>query len=236
MANLVNNASGSMFIDYLTKAYYKLDNTTDSGPSGLTLTNSGTTTFIAGKFGNCAHFVRTSSQFLYVSNSGGIDGGEITISLWFKATNNPANGTYYCLACQSNNSTKVGYFIYYYTTGTTQYLWFVRNKLGVLSQGPTATYTLTAGSWFNVVLVYESGNVRGYVNGKLIAGPTAASGNGSGTFSTNMVIGCQDNVGSAHYANGDIDEVIYQARGWGNPEIYNYYTQYKGALGSASNY
>ena len=232
---LVNHVSGSLFDETNLLAYYKLEDVNDSGLSGYTLTNVNTATFVAGKYSNCVNLVKTSSQSLSVANNGGIDGGACTISQWVNLTTQPAEGVYFCFFIQNNNTSDVGNIIYYYISGGVNTLWFLRNKSGVGSQGPTPAYTLTAGAWYNVVYVYDGTNIYGYVNGALVGGPTAATGSGTGTSGNIIAIGADANPGTWH-TNGKIDETLLFNRAWSAQEVYNYYQQYKSAMQMGSNY
>lgn len=90
------SASFSPDQSYLTNGlvgYWKLDessgNVTDYSGNGFTLTNNGTTTFVAGKFGNGSEHVPASSQ--YLSTATAINGVK-TVSFW---TNPDSNTNYY---------------------------------------------------------------------------------------------------------------------------------------------
>ena len=74
------------------QVYYKLEDLTDSSGAGMTLTNNGVVTFVAGKISNAANFVSTSSQFLsHVDATPFQMGtGSFSMSAWIKFTTNVA--------------------------------------------------------------------------------------------------------------------------------------------------
>jgi len=232
---LVNHVSGSVFDETNLAAYYKLENTTDSGPSGLTLTNSGTTTFVAGKYGNCANLVRASSQYLQVANNFGIDGGAITISLWYNPLILPGNNLYHALCTQYSAGTDSEYSIYYRNDGGVYKVWIARTRVGVVSSGPDLAYTMNVGTWYHLAITYDTSNVQGYINGVPFGPATAASGNGSTAVTDKFNIG-YNYPSYENYPDGKIDEVLIFSRAWTAQEVYNYYMQYKSALGMGSNY
>jgi hypothetical protein len=70
------------------QVYYKLEDLTDSSGNGLTLTDHGTVTFVAGKVNNCANFVKASTQYLtHVDDAHYQPGtGDWSFSMWVNYT------------------------------------------------------------------------------------------------------------------------------------------------------
>jgi len=232
---LVNHASGSVFNETNLVAYYKLSDVNDSGPSGFNLTNYGTTTFVTGKYVNCSNHVRASSQYLQVANNLGITGGACTISLWYNPLIAPGANLYHAIAIQYDTTTKTEYSIYYRDNGGTKQIWMTRTRCGVVSDGPDLPYTMAVGTWYHLCVTYNATSVQGYVNGVPFGTAVASSGNGSGTISSLFNIG-YNYPSYENYCDGKIDEVIVFSRAWTAQEVYNYYQQYKSALGMGSNY
>lgn len=78
------------------RAYYKLEDTLDSGPNGLTLTNNNAVTFVSGKVNNCANFVAASSQHLTAADNAAfqLGTGDIGMAAWVKWTNDTSPGLF----------------------------------------------------------------------------------------------------------------------------------------------
>lgn len=71
-------------------AYFKLEDETEE-VGGLDLTNQNTTTFVAGALNNCANFVGSSSQKLYVGSAPALqDPDAWSCNFWYRSAN--ANG------------------------------------------------------------------------------------------------------------------------------------------------
>ena len=68
------------------RAFWKLADTSDSGPNGFTLTNNNTVTFVAGKIGDAARFAAASSQYLSRADHASLSFGNVdfSISVWVK--------------------------------------------------------------------------------------------------------------------------------------------------------
>lgn len=185
-------------------AMYQCADVSDESDNGYTLTNNGTTTFSAAKIGNGANFGTTNStKSLSIVNNLGIDGGAITITAWVKLTTEIGADTY-GLVSQNGVSTDTNYWFAYEYNGGTRRMGFYRRKVGSASDGPTYNLTMGTSAFYHLGLTYDTTNVRGYVAGTLVAGPTAASGNGTGA-SDGFYIG-QDGYGAA--ASSITDEVI----------------------------
>lgn len=165
----------SLFTSANLVAYYRLENgalTTDS-KGAYTLTNQGGIASIAGKFGGGADPGTPNSDngCLYRTSSFPVLSGNFSVAGWF---NWQTAATAYALIgwCDAANDV----FVRFNYDGTT--LQFFRVKSGVAQQGPTYVFTPTVGRWYHIAITYDGTNVRGYVSGVLVAGPTAASGDG----------------------------------------------------------
>jgi len=221
------HSNGSWFDETNLVAYYKLEDANDSSGNGYNLTNTHSVPFVSGKFSNCASFTTGSSQSLYISNNFGILGTTATISIWYNPSTAPANGVYYSLVVQNENTNKTYNIIYYYTSGTSNIILFQRGRYNNASTEAPFQTALTIGNWYNLVYVYDGTNLNGYINGKLVAGPAAASGAGSGVATDNFVIGTNTVPGS-QFINGKIDETLVFTRAWTAGEVAKYYENSKG--------
>jgi len=230
---LISRAAGSVFNDANLRAHHLCNaNLNDDSGNSYNPNNPSTPapTFVSGgKFNNAVHFVRTSTQYNGLGSDLGISNGAVTISTWVKMTSQPGAGVVYNLLYLSSTAGgNIGYWINYTNTNTIS---FIRCKAPSTQQGPTVNLTLTNAVWFHVALTYDLTNVCGYVNGLLVAGPTAASGNGSNTsLGTGWYFSYPAVLGGSTCLNGDLDEVIVSARAWSAAEVYNYYQQWNMAI------
>lgn len=181
-----------------------------------------------GKFGQgveCA-----TNGRVYIADNLGINGSNITISVWLKATSEVLSDDYNIVAGQGDATSKVYQQIIYRNVAGTNSFLFSRNKLGVSATQASYVITLDTDKIYNVIYTYDGTNVRGYLNGSLVAGPSAASGNGTDSKSGNH---CGINIevyNSIVYNVGatTADELIIENRAWSDSEIKKYYTYTKG--------
>lgn len=203
-----------------TQGYYKLDDVNDSSGNGRNLTNNGSCGFVAGNVGNCVDLgTANTTKYLSQANTMGIDGGVITLSIILKMRTEIASSE--ARPCvQFNSNTKTGYFVRYNYNGGTRRLEFIRTKRGVAEQGPTYNIALGTANWYHIVLTYDGTNIRGYVNGSLVAGPTAASGNGSVNDAAGFWLG---GYGSGQLISAYLDEGIIENVAWDATKVAKYY-------------
>ena len=216
-------ADTSLFNDANLVAYWKLEDVNDS-KNGYNLTNNGTTPFNAAKFVNGADFgTSNTTKWLGISNALGIDGGNISVSLWWKP-GDLTSGTQQWLFSQANTTSKTAYEIRMSGTdpnsGT---LTIERRKPGVANETGNYRLPFVVGDWHHICLTYDGTTMKGYINGvERIS--FAASGNGSATETTQAVIGSA-NVGSANQlAQGIIDDVGVFSRALTATEVSTLYT------------
>jgi hypothetical protein len=164
-------------------AYYKLDessgNATDS-VGGFTLTNNNTVAYSTGKINNGADGgSANTNKYLSVANDLGVAGGNCSISFWVKNNTEVGAGGDYSFVHQGDLGTFVNNTVWYEYNGGTRRLNFYRQRQNV--GGSSAYYTVTLGTsnFTHIVYTYDGTDIRGYVDGSLVAGPTAASGSGS---------------------------------------------------------
>lgn len=209
------------------QAYYRFNTsalTTDSSSKGITLTNNNTVgETSSGKFGYGADFGSSNTNKSFTATSTlGIDGGAISISLWVKLSSELSAGVQrYTFAWQGNDTSKVAYSIlYFYNSGTPQLL-FYRSRPGVTTAQADYTVTLGTSDWRHIVLTYDTTNLKGYVDGQLVAGPTAASGNGSSTASPGLGIGASK--AGADFCSTLMDDVAIFDRALTADEVLSLY-------------
>ncbi len=181
------------------------------------LTDTNTVGQGTGKVGNCADFGATNTnKKLEVASNLGVDGGAISIAAWINVTTEPNESLMRPVYTRSNNN-DVAYYLDYREFGGTYSLLFGRDPLGGGGTEITYNVQLTAGTWYFAVLTYDTTNLRGYLNNVLRAGPTACSGNGTGSNADAFTIG--SGPYNDHYWKGMIDEVGAWSRAINTTEI-----------------
>lgn len=183
MSQLLNT---SLFSNANLAAYYRCEAsalTTDSKGS-FTLTNQGAIAEIVGMHGGAADpgAPNADNGCLYRTASIPALTGNFSVTGKFNWQTAGANEPLFGW-CDTTNDV----FIRCNYDGTK--LLFYRVKSGVAQEGPTYTFTPTLGSWYQVGITYDGTNVRGYVNGVLVGGPTAASGSGSVNVTSGIGLG-----------------------------------------------
>lgn len=207
-------------------AYYKLEDVNDYY-GAFTLTNTNTVAFNAGKISNAANFgSANTNKNLTTTNTLGINGGAISLACWVNITTAPASGNFATIVQQDNNSSIVQYDFYYQNNAGTLRLDFWRYKVANGLEGPSYNVTLTPGTWYHLVFTYDGTNIRGYVNGSLVAGPTTASGTGSGSLIDGFRIG--STIDDALYLSGLVDECGVWTKALSTTEITDLYNSGSG--------
>lgn len=211
-------------------AYYKLENTADSKGT-YTLSNVGTTTFVAAKFDNGIELgTANTSKYMRVSSAMGISSGAISVSMWVKINTEPATNTIYNLFSRGETATDVRHWIRYSDSAGVKNIQFNRQRENVANDAFTYNVTLGTTDWKHFVLTYDGTNVKGYLNGAYL-NSVASSGNGStGVFADNTTIGAgeitQGNSNPTLYSNAVIDDVAIFNRALTDAEVYQIYTSF----------
>jgi len=241
---LTNHPAGSLFNTDGLRCLYHLEDVQDSSGNGYTLTAAGwkprvgpdpATIVSGGVYGKCGNIVRsTSNQCFHRPDRVGIEGGAITIAAWAQFSGTAAEGSLYTIAAQHDDTVSyVSYRLKYAKTGGSTYLKGSRVRNQIESVDLWAAATLPSGTWHHVVYTYDTVNQWLYIDGQLIGGPMATSGNGQTIFNDVIIIGMvDDNLLGADCWNGKIDEVLVFNRAWSTQEVYNYYHRYSSALHS----
>lgn len=190
-----------------TAALYHLSSTTDAGGNNYHLTNNGTVTFVAGKFGNCADLgTSNSSKSLTVASALGITTGAMSMSGWFKVRTEIGSSVYelfhHSYSTGGGNDDLDNRLYYDYNSGTRR-LVFRRYT----NAAADANYTITLGTslWYHLAYVFTGSAVNGYVNGNLVATVAAAGVTYNDSTGNGFRIGMYE--GGFNYASVMVDEV-----------------------------
>ena len=214
-------------------AYYKSEDVNDSKNS-FNLTNSNVVAFNAAKFNNGADFgASNNSKSLYITNTLGITGGSISISTWIKLQTE-IGSSIYSLVAQEDVSSRVSNLLCYDYNGGTRRINFWRVRQGVAIDGGAYNITLGTSSWYHIVYTYDGSNIMGYVNGSLVFGPSASSGNGTSGGVTVFSMG-SNYAGATWYSSHISDDTAIFSRALTPTEISNLYNTNIKKYGGVSN-
>jgi len=215
-------ASTPLFSDSNLQAYWKLENVNDSGPNAYTLTNVNSVAFNAGKFNNGGDSgASNSTKLLNVASNVGIDGGAVTMNLWFNSYATTFTGDHPALFCTFYYGGKaIDYRIGINTTG----IFAARLKSAVAWQETAAT-AISASTWYMATLTYDTTNLKLYLNG-VLKDSIAASGDGiitgGYTTGTSFLSGALDPT--RIYTSAIVDDASIFSRALTAQEISNLYS------------
>lgn len=136
----------------------------------------------------------------------GITGGAISLEAWIKVESLPTSTNRMHVVHHGDAGTDVEEWIQLFNDSGTQKILFTRLRQNTVQDDASYTVTLSLGVWYHVALTYDATNVRGYLNGELVAGPTASSGNGASAGVTGFWVG-YNGPSSDRYFDGLVDEV-----------------------------
>lgn len=211
-------AAWSSSLDFGLLHYYRLDNLTDSVGSD-DLTNNNAVTFPPGLVGNASFGqVPNADQDLTVNSDWDIDGGTMTFNVWVNSTSAPVANDGIMGTC--SGVTNVCYYIFYKTSPNA--IFFNRHRVGTADGDIAFSVTLPENTSYQMITgTYDGSDMRLYLNGTLVAGPTSYSGTGTGAATTSIIM---DNLQTAgQNFNGHIDEVSVYNRSLTQAEITELY-------------
>ena len=187
-----------------TALYQLNDNATDTCLN-YNLTEVGTPTYVAGKFGKAISFNGTSQGT--TSTSALVSSPAMTISFWYNGNGIAAISTQYIIGAGINSSCQ-GPSVGYYNGGFFGIIIDSGNNVGSAT-GPT---TVSTSSWNNVVFTWDGTTTANackiYLNGALDVEFTSTSSASSIGAYTPFGIGQTGaSVGTASYAEGLVDQV-----------------------------
>lgn len=179
MAEIINLP---IFTDVNLQGYYRLEsNLNDSSSKGRTLTAVNALNYIDFKYGKGYTQNNNKINYLKINNTMGITGGAMSMGCWFMDVATETSGVDHGIICQADATTSKTRFG---IKKTNSYLNFSRDGFG--GGGTTGIINLNWATYISttrktlLVLTYDGSNLRAYVDGLPVGGPTAASGNGAG--------------------------------------------------------
>lgn len=157
--------------------YYTLEDV-NADKNANNLTNNNTVAFNPGRFTNAADAgASNTNKSLTIASKLGYGGGAYSILFWFKQHAEVTTDNHTLIDVEDDTSDSL-LFVRYSYNGGNPVLFFTRDKSGVAAEGPS--YSTALGTdWHGIALTYDGTSIRGYLDGVLVAGPTAASGNGT---------------------------------------------------------
>ena len=151
----------------------------------------------------------TTKYLSHASAVGTTVGGNVTIEAWVNVTTLPTSPQQDTIVRIQPGATSpyVDYGILYWNNGGTPTLRFSRGRMCVANAFTDVAQTLTIGTWFHVAMTYDGTSIRGYVNGTLVVGPTAQSGDGASCGADSFNIGADAGGGADTFLRGLVDDV-----------------------------
>jgi len=189
-------------------SYWKLDESSGNAADSVgsnTLTNNNSTAYATGKINNGADFENSSSQYLSIADGtqSGLDiTGDLSISFWWKPESHTGFTWLVSKYLIAGNQRSYGV---YYDTGNT--LYFVFSNNGTATSGAGYSFTPSDGTWYHIVIAYNSSGVQTiYVNGSSI-GTTSSLATSIFNSSADFWVGGGNN-------DPDVDGVIDEVGIW----------------------
>lgn len=200
-------------------------NSTDSSGNANNGTDTAITYSLAnGKFGQGAGFNGSTSKIVLPNSADFKQTGDFTVNLWFKG------------ATTSNVLFSSCDLFSAYVKGLVLYI--SANKLrGITGNGVTQTVltggtTVTDNTWRMGTLVKTGTTLKLYVNGSSDVADATSIVEPTYNSTNYPRLGIATDTGTDYYPfNGNLDEVIFEARAWSASQIKKYYTYTKGRFG-----
>ena len=196
---IVNSGSSNPLNTNLFAAYKAESNANDSLAT-YNGTAVGGLTYTTGKSGNAFTFNGTNAYVSLPNNSFNLT-GDFSISTWINTSTVTGNQMIFS-NLMYNGGARKGFYLF--LVGSTIEAWLVNQPSS--SQLIATTSVISINTWYNIVLVRESGVVKIYLNGTLLITDTNAIS--LSYVTTTPSIGAYTNgVSISSYFNGKIDEL-----------------------------
>lgn len=214
-----------------TKAYWKLEGTSDSSGNSKTLTNNNSVSFSQGRFLNAADFgSANTTKYLDIADNLGLgtyNADTWTVSEWLNLTTAPSGTEQQCIFGVNNNSKAQINCTYDANSGTPRFSLTVYN--GTTAASANVTKTLSTGAWHNIVLVKNGTTFLVYYDGALAGSNSYSISDGSPGRANQVALG-RNVFDSANFYKGLIDEVIVETGVWTAKTVRMYYQHARGIL------
>jgi hypothetical protein len=158
------------------RGLWNLSDLTDASGNGRALTNKGTVTFSPGVNGavtTAAQFTGSTSQALYIADTGAADPFRITTGSWGCWFRTARRGTLQDLVTKESSTNQRVFGV---TIGTANIVAVDRSVDGSIAGGASGVSDVCDDRWHHVVATYDGTVLRNYVDAVLEATSTALSG------------------------------------------------------------
>lgn len=167
--------NSSLLAEATTRAYYRLEDTSDSKAS-YTLTNSGGLSFVSAKYGNGIYLPATSGLTRTDSLGGIPDLSAWSFAFWAKLAGvDTANRKFFNIR---SNTNKIAIYMDFAYESSVHKVKFFRDRVGLGAAEASYTTELDATRFHHFAYTYDGTNLLGYIDGQQVAS-TTQSGNGT---------------------------------------------------------
>lgn len=205
-------------------AYWKLDESSGTAADSVgsnTLTNNGTTGFVAGLINNAIDLgASNTTKWMSSTSNSSISNGNYTLNVWVNVTTVPS-GQNMQLLNVGNSTNNLTYTLYYREVGAGTKLRFGRVKDGVAANELEVAKDMGTGTWHMVSMTYDGVNIEGFYD-CVSQGTLASSGNGTSGSVNGVTLGASiyDNL---QKFSGLIDEPGLWTRALSSTELCQLY-------------
>jgi hypothetical protein len=189
-------------------SFWELDDANDDVvASANDLTNNNVVTFVTGKVGNAANFVRASSQSLSDADTASLSTGDIdfTICAWARFTSHV--GLDIGLVGRWDASSQQEYFLGL-PNGNPPTFYVSTTGGDAVSIGSAAT--VTTATWYFIVVWHDS--VGNTINIQVDNGTADGVSHSGGVYDSTAAFRLGTNGGSSWFLDGDLDQVGFWKR------------------------
>jgi len=193
-------------------AYWAFDETSgvrnDSTPNNNDLTDNNTVSYATGIISNGADFERSNSEYLSITDASqtGLDlTNDFSVSMWINPESLSSGIENNLVGKYANASNQRSYTFSYYPNTTIFRMYNSSNGINV--SNADISYSLSTGTWYHVVGVYDAsaGSIQVYVNGSSVSTATGLNTsiyNSSAPFHVGYIA----DLGTSYW-DGIIDEL-----------------------------
>lgn len=174
-------------VDASLKGYWRFEGgVTDELGANDFDTIVGTPSYPTGKFYQGIH---TNSGYATKATNLGITVDPFSMSIWIKLNAEISSGQLRFCSLRTGDVRDLSYQLMYFYNAGTRRISARRTTQGVLDVDSLYNITLGTMNWYHLVMTSDGTNIRLYLNGSLVAGPTSAAGYGTGTTTQGVQVG-----------------------------------------------